>query len=410
MQRARGLARGSTTAQDRVAASAATRSTPLTVVSGAVAGDGLEWVAASVADALGRPVAVAIPALGEPVIEPLGSVAPDRMTAIVEHAVATISGAAQEPPADLAHTVPVRIGPEVVGILAVVRVAGGDELQTDHHAWLEAGATAAAVTALMRDAPGAGLVGSRRALVSALRAGRPADVTAVVDHARRLGFDLSLGAVAICAIPGPAAPSARLAAALAGHQVLFAEVGDGRLCGLVPLASPTAAEDSNLESDAGALAGELAAAGMLVAVSGARRDPAALHEAIREAELLLELATSPEAALDGQEETYRLLIGVLLRSEEELELLRSGTVSSLAEYDSRHDTDLLATLQAFLAHDGSTTETAEALQLHRHTVGYRLARAHEVSGLSPYESDGRERLSLGLKAHHIFEANRRLRE
>jgi DNA-binding PucR family transcriptional regulator len=45
--------------------------------------------------------------------------------------------------------------------------------------------------------------------------------------------------------------------------------------------------------------------------------------------------------------------------------------------------------------------------LHRHTVGYRLARVHEVAGLSPYESDGRERLSLGLKAHQILRADQR---
>ena len=70
--------------------------------------------------------------------------------------------------------------------------------------------------------------------------------------------------------------------------------------------------------------------------------------------------------------------------------------------------ELLATLSAFLAHHGSTSETAEAMGLHRHTVGYRLARVHEVSGLSPYESDGRERLSLGLKAHQILDAHRRL--
>ena len=46
--------------------------------------------------------------------------------------------------------------------------------------------------------------------------------------------------------------------------------------------------------------------------------------------------------------------------------------------------------------------------LHRHTVGYRLARVHEVSGLSPHESDGRERLGLGLKAHQMLEAEQRL--
>lgn len=90
-----------------------------------------------------------------------------------------------------------------------------------------------------------------------------------------------------------------------------------------------------------------------------------------------------------------------------MELLRKRTISSVERYDTEHDTELLATLQAFLAHHGSTTETAEAMGLHRHTVGYRLARVQEVSGLSPYESDGRERLSLGLKAHQLLAADGR---
>ena len=47
------------------------------------------------------------------------------------------------------------------------------------------------------------------------------------------------------------------------------------------------------------------------------------------------------------------------------------------------------------------------MQLHRHTVGYRLTRIQEVSGLSPYESEGRERLSLGLKAKRILLADQR---
>jgi purine catabolism regulator len=125
---------------------------------------------------------------------------------------------------------------------------------------------------------------------------------------------------------------------------------------------------------------------------------------LREAELLRELG--PGA--NGQEQTYRLLVGVLLTNPAELEGLRAETVSPLMAYDAEHGTELVSTLREFLLHDGSTTETAERMQLHRHTVGYRLARVHEVSGLSPYESDGRERLSLGLKADQILAANRRL--
>jgi purine catabolism regulator len=184
---------------------------------------------------------------------------------------------------------------------------------------------------------------------------------------------------------------------------LIADVG-GKLYGLVPLSPPRD------EAGADAVAAELSSLGLEVAVSSPRRDPALLHEAIREAELLSELAASPDAGLRGQEDTYRLLIGAMLRDRDELERLRTRTISPLAAYDIQHDTDLLATLRAFLAHDGSTTDTAEALRLHRHTVGYRLARVHEVSGLSPYESEGRERLSLGLKSDHIIRAEEGLSE
>jgi DNA-binding PucR family transcriptional regulator len=143
-------------------------------------------------------------------------------------------------------------------------------------------------------------------------------------------------------------------------------------------------------------------------VAASRSAPRAVDE--MEAELLVELAASAEASFAGHEETYRLLIGVLLRDREELELLRDRTISPLAAYDSEHDTELVVTLQTFLARDGSTTETAEAMNLHRHTVGYRLSRTQELSGLSPYESYGRERLSLGLKAQQILEAEKRRTE
>jgi DNA-binding PucR family transcriptional regulator len=145
----------------------------------------------------------------------------------------------------------------------------------------------------------------------------------------------------------------------------------------------------------------VAAAGAVARLIG---DGRAMHEAM----LLAELSSMPEADVAGQEDTYRLLIGVLLRDPGELEQLRSSTISPLLAYDAEHDTELRVTLATFLAHHGSTTETAEVMRLHRHTVGYRLARVQEVSGLSPYESDGRERLSLGLKAAQILAAQERV--
>jgi len=404
MERARPLEGNPAPAGDRGAAEAAPRSTPLTIVSGAVAGDDLLSVAASTSDALGRPVAIAIPSLGEPVVWPRGAIAEAGVRTIVEHAAAVIREPASRPPETIADAVAVRIGHDVVGIIAVTPSGQTGELAPEQLAWLEAGAAGAAVSALMRDAQEGGLEGSRRALLQALRTGPPADVSALVSHARRLGFDLGSGAVALCAVPLSDGASIAPSELLSRHSALLADVGHGRLCGLVPISSPLTTRDG-----AEQLAAKLSGLGMLVALSGPRRDPATLHDALREAELLVELSASPAGSLAGQEETYRLLIGILLRGREELELLRSQTISPLSAYDGQHDTDLLATLQAFLAHHGSTTETAEAMSLHRHTVGYRLARVHEVSGLSPYESDGRERLSLGLKAHQILDADQRVR-
>ncbi len=146
----------------------------------------------------------------------------------------------------------------------------------------------------------------------------------------------------------------------------------------------------------------------LVAAAGAVARLIGDGRAAEEARLLAELFSTPAAGVAGHEDTYRLLIGVLLRDPAELEQLRSSTIAPLLAYDVEHDTELLATLATFLAHHGSTTDTAEAMGLHRHTVGYRLARVHDVSGLSPYESDGRERLGLGLKAAHVMAAQQRI--
>jgi hypothetical protein len=382
---------------DREAAGTASRSTPLTLVSGAVAGDDLQRVAGAASEALGHPVAIALPAAGGSVVFPPEAIAPERMREIVRHAAAVIRGDAGEQPAAVGHVVPIRIGLDVVGIVATAPVSGPamtESPSVDAHAWLEAAAAAAAVTALMREARAGNAEESRRALLRALSIGPPGDVTALVGHARRLGFDLSSGAVAICAQDQPGDPAGE---PLESRDALLAELGGGHILGLVPGGAGAAAE----------LVAELQSRGMRVALSGRRKDPHTLHDAVREAELLLELSSVAGASLSGQEETYRLLIGVLLRNPEEVASLRAGTISPLAAYDEEHDTELLTTLETFLARDGSTTETAEVMNLHRHTVGYRLSRVQEVSRLSPYESEGRERLSLGLKAHQILEAAKR---
>jgi hypothetical protein len=336
-------------------------------------------------------VAIVLPSLGRPVVWPAEAVPAGVLGAIV-----SALGSADVPEVECA--VPIRIGSDVVGMVAALGGNGDRRTSAEDLSWLEAAAAAAAITRLM---PGEE-AGSARAVLEPLAAGPPIDIDGLIVGAQRLGCELRAGAIAVCGRGGEAV----MVEALGGDGALVAELGPGRVVGLVSLSGEGSA--SSAAREAGGLAARLRDAGCHVGVSAPRRQPGLLHEAVREAMLLAELLSVPEPAVAGQDETFRLLIGVLLRDPGELEQLRASTIAPLLAYDAEHETELLVTLGTFLARHGSTTETAEAMQLHRHTVGYRLSRVQEVSGLSPYESDGRERLSLGLKAAQILAAGERL--
>jgi DNA-binding PucR family transcriptional regulator len=77
-------------------------------------------------------------------------------------------------------------------------------------------------------------------------------------------------------------------------------------------------------------------------------------------------------------------------------------VAAIVAYDAQYRTDLTGTLETYLAQNCNMNATAAAIYAHRHTVGYRLERVRELSGLDPMLSEDRERLGLGLKAYRII--------
>ena len=394
MAPARSLESGVNEVGQRGAASAAPLANPLKLVEAAVSGVDLLGVARCAAEALGRGIVISLPAFGPPAVWPEGAAGSSAVGELLGYASALAADQPATVPAAFAEATPVHLGQGVVGVVAALP---GPELES--LAWLDGAAAAAAVTALMRDATGFDPRSARRGFLQMLELDPPGDLGALLTHARRLGYDFSPGAVGLCAL----ARESAIDWATVDPVGLVADVGGGRLLGLVPLGGKSGGEIAAAE-----LVAALEAAGIAAIASGPRRGPGDLADLLREASVLLELATEDGALFAFQEDTYRLLVGVMLHDPEELTDLRERTVAELERYDGIHDTELLATLEGFLAHHGSTTETAEAMGLHRHTVGYRLARVQEVAGLSPYESDGRERLSLGLKAHRIIAADARL--
>jgi sugar diacid utilization regulator len=99
--------------------------------------------------------------------------------------------------------------------------------------------------------------------------------------------------------------------------------------------------------------------------------------------------------------TYQLLLPYM-RDPAELRRFYAETVRPLVSYDEQYETDLLGTLATFLDCDANVNATAARLFTHRHTIRYRFERVRELTGLEVSSSDGREKLSLGLKAMRVL--------
>ena len=70
---------------------------------------------------------------------------------------------------------------------------------------------------------------------------------------------------------------------------------------------------------------------------------------------------------------------------------------ALQDYDRRHGTELMDTLWCYLQLSGSTTRCAEALNLHKNTMLYRMGRIKDVLGVNLASGEECFRLQLGFR-------------
>ncbi len=79
-----------------------------------------------------------------------------------------------------------------------------------------------------------------------------------------------------------------------------------------------------------------------------------------------------------------------------------SVLSAIRGYDAKTDSELEATLRAYVEHGGSIAETADALFLHRNSVLYRIQRIEELSGITLRDRHTRQVL---LVAFTIIESH-----
>jgi sugar diacid utilization regulator len=243
----------------------------------------------------------------------------------------------------------------------------------------------------------------------------------LLARAVELSLDLQDGASVIVARAHPQAPTEegwrararavaeRGARAVVGRSIAALSERDGA-AGVEILLLVPGSEESTAARAAEAVLREMESAlsGYTFALGRSRiaEDPGELPRAAGEALLAANVAEGgpQEEALLAFEQTgaYRLLLSAMSENPSELQRFYAETVEPLVAYDEQYETELLQTLETFLEADGNVAGTAQRLFTHRHTIYYRLERVRELTGLDVSSSDGREKLSLGLKAMRVL--------
>jgi len=256
-----------------------------------------------------------------------------------------------------------------------------------------------------------------RSFLHAVLAREMPDAGELVARGRELGSDLAGGGSVVVVRAHPRAP---VGGDWRARLLLVAE-RTARTTAPGTIAAPAEGRGEEIvllvpdaDRDAGRRVAELvlreleaSLAGFHFAIGRSRAagDPADLHRAGHEALLAANVAEGePGRAPLAYEETgtYRILLPYLSEDPRELERFYAETIEPLSAYDDQYQTDLVGTLTTFLECDANVGATAARLITHRHTVRYRLERVRELSGHDVGLSDGREKLSLGLKAMRVL--------
>jgi purine catabolism regulator len=245
-------------------------------------------------------------------------------------------------------------------------------------------------------------------LLDVLTAGRPGSHQAARERAKRKGFDVDAPYLVIAAEPAEPGRAPKIRAswerlfATMRSSALVRERGDGTLA-LVSLAGRRALDPKALAEQLHRVARTAAAVPVALGYGAVRTGTAEIASGAREAQQALTMGRrlfGPDSATAFSDlGLYRLLYA--LQPLPELRVFRDDALARLLAKDRRGV--LLQTLGAYLATNGSPTDAAQRLHLHRNTVLYRLGRIEDLLRLDLRDAEVRLALHLALKIGDVLE-------
>jgi len=127
------------------------------------------------------------------------------------------------------------------------------------------------------------------------------------------------------------------------------------------------------------------------------KEPLLVPQLFQEARLAAELRPWSEGAVvdAGGLGAYRLIIGAV-SSGQAIEF-SERTLAKVISHDRRHNGCLIETLRTYLAQGASLSLTAKAMDVHVHTVRYRLTKMEELTGLGLQSTEDRLTLELAFR-------------
>jgi len=302
---------------------------------------------------------------------------------------------------------PILVQGSIAGFLSLVGSDG--ELGEMHRLAVGRAAHACAIELVRARAARDARDEAEEELLDALTAGRPGSHEAARERAKRKGFDVDAPYLVVAADASVSGKAAKIRGgwerqlATMRCSALVRERGATTVA-LISLAGRRAPEPKSLVDQLHRAARSSTAAAVAVGYGAIRSGATEVAAAAREAEQALAMGRrlfGPDSATAFSDlGLYRLLYA--LQPLPELRDFRDQALARLRAKD--RGGELLKTLGAYLATNGSPTDAADRLHLHRNTVLYRLGRIEDLLQADLRDAEVRLSLHLALKIGDVLEA------